>query len=128
MKNLRKYAMLGLAFTIITASCTIEKRSHMNGYHVTWKNGKNKISNDVVQLEDQELNQSEVAQTIDIKLQEAEATDQNSSLAKSTEKLTIIASATEQTSSENKVIKSKSDEKNDIENHLETLPVSESKD
>jgi uncharacterized membrane protein YqaE (UPF0057 family) len=128
MKNLRKYAMLGLAFTIITASCTIEKRSHMNGYHVTWKNGKNKISNDVVQLEDQELNQSEVAQTIDIKLQEAEATDQNSSLAKSTEKLTIIASATEQTSSENEVIKSKSDEKNDIENHLETLPVNESKD
>ena len=120
--------MLGLAFTIITASCAIEKRSHMNGYHVTWKNGKNKISNDVVQLEDQELNQSEVTQTTDLKLEEAETVAQISSLAKSTEKSTIIASATEQTSSENEVIKSKSDEKNDIENHLETLPVSESKD
>ena len=35
MKNLNKLILAGLSVAIITASCSIEKRVHNSGYHIT---------------------------------------------------------------------------------------------
>lgn len=39
MKKLKQLSFIALALTIIISSCTIEKRVHMSGYHIEWKNG-----------------------------------------------------------------------------------------
>lgn len=40
MKNLNKLILAGLAVAMITASCSIEKRVHNSGYHITWNKVK----------------------------------------------------------------------------------------
>jgi TM2 domain-containing membrane protein YozV len=39
MKTIKQLSLLGLAILLILNSCTIEKRVHLPGYHVEWKNG-----------------------------------------------------------------------------------------
>ena len=40
MKNLNKLILVGLSVAMITASCSIEKRVHNSGYHITWNKVK----------------------------------------------------------------------------------------
>ncbi len=37
MKHLNKYLLVAFAFILVIASCSIEKRQHMAGYHIEWK-------------------------------------------------------------------------------------------
>lgn len=40
MKNLSKLILVGLSVAMITVSCSIEKRVHNSGYHITWNKVK----------------------------------------------------------------------------------------
>ncbi len=40
MKSMKQSAFIVLAVMIALASCTVEKRIHMSGYHLEWLNGK----------------------------------------------------------------------------------------
>lgn len=41
MKSIYKFILVGLSVALITASCSIEKRIHNSGYHITWNKVKN---------------------------------------------------------------------------------------
>jgi len=43
MRSLRPTAYLGLALTFVFASCSVEKRAHLPGYHVEWYTSKKKV-------------------------------------------------------------------------------------
>lgn len=40
MKNLNKLILVGLSVAMITVSCSIEKRVHNSGYHISWNKVK----------------------------------------------------------------------------------------
>lgn len=40
MKNLNKLVLVGLSVAMIATSCSIEKRVHNSGYHITWNKVK----------------------------------------------------------------------------------------
>ena len=40
MKTTKQLLFIGLAITLVLASCTMEKRVYMSGYHTEWLNGK----------------------------------------------------------------------------------------
>lgn len=44
MKKIKQITMAFLVLTFILSSCSMEKRVYMNGYHIEWKKGINKIS------------------------------------------------------------------------------------
>jgi len=62
MKTIKQLSLLGLAILLILNSCTIEKRVHLPGYHVEWKNGMRHANKHELVSEDNitqiEINQS----------------------------------------------------------------------
>lgn len=40
MKNINKILFSAFALSLVLSSCSIEKRVHNSGYHISWKNGK----------------------------------------------------------------------------------------
>jgi hypothetical protein len=55
MKNLNKLILAGLSVAIITASCSIEKRVHNSGYHITWNKVKHQADGEKVETANNEV-------------------------------------------------------------------------
>ena len=54
MKTIKQLSLLGLAILLILNSCTIEKRVHLPGYHVEWKNGMRHSNKQELVIKDNE--------------------------------------------------------------------------
>lgn len=54
MKNLNKLILVGLTVAMITASCSIEKRVHNSGYHITWNKVKQQAAGEKVETANNE--------------------------------------------------------------------------
>ena len=42
MKTIKNLFYVGLAFTLVMSSCSMEKRAYRSGYHIDWASGKTK--------------------------------------------------------------------------------------
>jgi hypothetical protein len=55
MKNLNKLILVGLSVAMITASCSIEKRVHNSGYHITWNKVKHQADGEKTETVNKEV-------------------------------------------------------------------------
>jgi hypothetical protein len=59
MKSIKQLSFLGLLTTLILASCTLEKRVYLSGYHIDWLNGKPNPDKNKLKVEDISKNSEE---------------------------------------------------------------------
>ena len=50
MKNFNKLILVGLSLALITTSCSIEKRVHNSGYHITWHKVKHQVEGEQTEV------------------------------------------------------------------------------
>ncbi len=55
MKNIKKLILAGLSVAMITASCSIEKRVHNSGYHITWNKVKHQADGEKIETANNEV-------------------------------------------------------------------------
>lgn len=76
MKTIKQLSLLGLAILLILNSCTIEKRVHLPGYHVEWKNGMRHANKQGSASEDNEAQiQKNQIKTVEQSQKEVNTTD-----------------------------------------------------
>lgn len=62
---MKKIFYLALTISLISLSCSVEKRIYNSGYHVTWKNGKHKSNQNDVTAK-YEIQKTEIAESEEI--------------------------------------------------------------
>jgi hypothetical protein len=55
MKNLNKLILVGLSVAMIATSCSIEKRVHNSGYHITWNKVKHQADGEKIETANNEV-------------------------------------------------------------------------
>jgi thiol:disulfide interchange protein len=55
MKNLNKLILVGLSVAMIATSCSIEKRVHNSGYHITWNKVKHQADGEKIETASNEV-------------------------------------------------------------------------
>lgn len=67
MKSIKQLSFIGLAIMLVLSSCTMEKRIHMSGYHIDWKNGnRNSTTQELVKDNTRKQTEQNQIGTVDL--------------------------------------------------------------
>jgi uncharacterized membrane protein YqaE (UPF0057 family) len=95
MKKIFKFVFVGLSIALIAPSCSIEKRVHTPGYHITWStlnngsnDGKSKAENSD-QHEQTTLARTEKTQAVEVKTSNRAAAAETTKISPSLESTTV---------------------------------------